>query len=563
VVRSSGLTGIAASLFSANFYLYSLPQDYFDVSQQLNPLLHTWTLGVEEQFYLLFPAVLLATWWLGVRTGKARLAATFAILALGASSLVFANALLKGVHGFRSPDSFAFYASPARAWEFAAGAVAALAAPALRRLPPIVASALAAAGATAVALAALVSLNATITAIYVIPVAGAVALVAAGTIAETNLVSGLLARAPMVWVGNLSYSWYLWHWPLIVFARALFPAALKPSVAAAGVSLLPAWLSYRYVENPIRFNAAISGRRAVRIAAVCIAVPIVASCTLIGVQRWLPAATTGGHLDSTAGCDSDAPYGSPSRAHCIWRVPDAKGEVVLIGDSNAGQYSEPVVVAAHRAHLNATVIVAHGCPFIQPPANNGYEPSCRVWSQRSLATLLRRRPQLVIIAARTDAYLDGRLFVDPVTGKGTSQVLSPIGDRPRLWEIGLRRELEALNRAGSPVILVLPIPEVPVDAKSCANVLLILGRCHGSLRRDRVDKQLASSVNAERAAAAGLALTTAVDLEDQLCTSTRCSNRAPNGELIYRDGSHLSVAGALRLTTTFATLVAAHARRSS
>ncbi len=98
-VRISGLTGIFASFFSANFYLYSLPNGYFDVSGQLDPLLHTWTLAVEEQFYVLFPVTLLATWLIGLRARgpkAARLTAVAAVAAISVASLALARAWADG-----------------------------------------------------------------------------------------------------------------------------------------------------------------------------------------------------------------------------------------------------------------------------------------------------------------------------------------------------------------------------------------------------------------------------------------------------------------------------------
>ena len=92
---------------------------------------------------------------------------------------------------------------------------------------------------------------------------------------------------PAVWLGNLSYSWYLWHWPLIVFAGALWPDSSGVLVPAAAVSLVPAWLSYRFVESPIRLGERFRGRSVLRLAAACVAVPIVASAALVGVNHAL------------------------------------------------------------------------------------------------------------------------------------------------------------------------------------------------------------------------------------------------------------------------------------
>src|SRR5262249_57146028 len=109
--------------------------------------------------------------------------------------------------------------------------------------------------------------------VSVLPVAGACALIVAGARRRVG-VSRLLGTRPLVWVGDLSYSWYLWHWPVIVFAAALWPRVRGIGALAAALSLLPAWASFRFVENPIR-SRQWSGRRLFALAFVCIVAPLV------------------------------------------------------------------------------------------------------------------------------------------------------------------------------------------------------------------------------------------------------------------------------------------------
>jgi peptidoglycan/LPS O-acetylase OafA/YrhL len=120
----------------------------------------------------------------------------------------------------------------------------------------------------------------------------------------------VLGSRVLVWVGDLSYSWYLWHWPLIVFATALWPIAGWAPPLAGMLSLLPAWLSYRYVENPIRFKRSIRGRAVIALAGVCVAGPI-AACAV-----WRAA-------------DDHLTRAAPAL------VVGARGAVVLLGDSIA------------------------------------------------------------------------------------------------------------------------------------------------------------------------------------------------------------------------------------
>src|SRR5690349_17767062 len=202
------LTALAASVFGANVYAASLPQGYFSVSSNLDPLLHTWTLGVEEQFYLAFPLILLVAWRLG-RRFSARAACTVAVAVLTVGSFLLATVWSA------SDSNGAFYASPARAWEFGAGVLTALLTPFWSRVPTLICSAIAAAGLPIVVASAFAAPEAgSLAARLAPPVLATCALMAAGT--RLNVVSFILSRRPLTAIGDVSYSLYLWHWPFIV-----------------------------------------------------------------------------------------------------------------------------------------------------------------------------------------------------------------------------------------------------------------------------------------------------------------------------------------------------------
>ncbi len=567
----SAMTGIAASLLGSNFYLNSLPTGYFDVSTQLNPLLHTWMLSVIAQIYAVFPLLLIAAGWLGrSRAGRGRTREfAFVIVALATfASFALSFAVSRG------DQQLAFYASPTRVWEFGAGALLLLASPLLERIPVEVNRILGLAGTVAIGVSTFtieqIGFRETAA---LLPVAGGCALVVAGTNSNVG-VSRLLSIRPMVFVGDISYSLYLWHWPFIVFAKALWPNQGWVVPLAAAVSLLPSWLSYRYVENrmrrrsrapaaPRRFSAV---RKPLVITAACIALPVVANLGLLQAQEALSSTSSMTSWKRTdlyhsyvgRGCDSPVPLGQRKNSRCTWRVPGSRGKIVLLGDSNAGQFTEPVTRAGNRAGFDVTVATYSSCPYIglRITRVDGESKRCPAFGTQSIDYLVRSRPSLVVLATRTDFYLqnpkDGL-----AVGSGDDFTYDD-AEKAALWRQALRATLRRLNAAGVPVLLVHPIPVLPLDQRTCAVVRVLMGKCSDSESRSSVDSWLRRARRAEKAAVAGLERTWILDFENRLCGKKRCSS-VKDGISLYRDSRHLSIDGSLYLAGDFERAIRAHA----
>ena len=548
-------TGIAASLFAANAYLYRLGTGYFDVRTTHDFFLHTWTLGVEEQFYLVFPALLLVSWRLG--RGSARVT-SLVVAAVSGASLLLALALADA-GGLGAHARFAFYGSPARAWEFGAGVLLAVGASRVASIGRRALGVMGVAGLVAVCAGGLLlhGTNSFIGWRMLVPVFGSLALIAAGLGGATP-VTHLLATRPLVWIGDRSYSWYLWHWPIIVFAKALFPAA-PVAGAAAALSLLPAWLSYRYVENPLRSNPRIQGRRTVALAATCIAVPIAACVGLLAMhnflfhtsalRRW--QAVSQPYLSVSRGCESTTPLGDRAGirwSRCTWRVAHPRGRIVLVGDSNAAQFTEPVVRGGTQAGYDVTVAPLTGCPFIRLRVfGTGVgESACYGFDSKSLRSLLRHPPSIVVIANRDDLTMG----LSRIGFRGPLGVTYDSSVKADLWAQGLGQTLMSLNHAGVRVVLVRPVPLMRVAPSDCAVIRVLTTTCRNSIRRADANAALQAAVSAESKAASGAPMTSVVNLERGLCGVTRCST-IRSGTILYRDADHLSAAGARTLTPAF------------
>jgi hypothetical protein len=280
-----------------------------------------------------------------------------------------------------------------------------------------------------------------------------------------------------------------------------------------------------------------------------------------GVARWHTVLSsnyaTAFHADYLRGCDTPLPFGDRSRTRCTWVAPHARGTVVLIGDSNAGQFTEPVVRAGTRAGFDVSVATASSCPFVRLRVASGSMDDCTRFNTGSLPALVRARPSLVVVAARTDAYISQSTVGLGVLGTRKLTYAEP--QKALLWAQGLHSELAALNQAGIPVIVVRPVPVLPVDQDACAVILVLSGGCRASLSRRSVDRALRPALVAETRALVGLPLTSSLDFENELCTAERCSTERGK-RVMYRNENHLSVAGALSFTPAFSRAIADHAR---
>jgi peptidoglycan/LPS O-acetylase OafA/YrhL len=245
--RSLGRDAVAAGAFVANIVFAQRDGDYFASELSPSPLLHFWSLAVEEQFYLVWPMILLVV--VRVRSGK-RTALIWTIGVLWAASFVTSIWLTN-----RSAP-WAFYLLPTRAWELLSGAAIAVAAPTLASklssatLAVLGWCGLAAIGGSIVLLTPSASFPGWI-ALW--PVAGAVAVVVAGVGPAQFGPASILGSAPMLWIGQRSYGIYLWHWPALVLGAAAWgPLVAWERLALLAVSVVVAAGTYTIFENPIR-----------------------------------------------------------------------------------------------------------------------------------------------------------------------------------------------------------------------------------------------------------------------------------------------------------------------
>jgi peptidoglycan/LPS O-acetylase OafA/YrhL len=562
-------TGAAASVFSANLYLMTNAAGYFDISSSANALLHTWSLSVEEQFYFVFPGVLFGAWALARRhlplnRERALLAALGAIVVV---SFVGSWVLTDGVghvHSSVTSQRYAFYSSPTRAWEFALGGLVALGAGWCVRLPRRASLLVALVGAAGIVWAAVaLDQQSRFPGLAAVPpVVGTALLIAAGERAGGNPLNRALAFGPAQRIGGVSYSWYLWHWPLIVFAAALWPGNGAVLVGAAVVSYGAAEVSFRLVENPIRFRPRVPAHRTLVLAGVCIVAPLVAAGALVGANRVIVRTTAVHalddamrlHADVRRGCDNATPLGQRHHSACAWHVGAPVGRAVLVGDSNAGQFTEAFSSGFTSKGWDATVATFSSCPFAEVTlAEAGRDVgACRHFVDASMRELVEHPPDVVVIASASDLYIRGREF--DFVGAHRARAWT-VAQKRTAWERGTRAVVRTLVARGIQVVVVTPAPKFGTwDPRECAVLRRTLspGSCGVSRSTAEMRRWRHPAVVAEQHALAGLPAR-AVDVFDRLCPDARCATRQ-HGSWRWRDGAHITVGASRALAGVFAAL---------
>lgn len=393
--------GILAVLLFVSNVLFWRESGYFAGESELNPLLHTWSLAVEEQYYILFPVVLWACW----RWFPKGVVPFLLVVTLG--SLALAEFL-----STRMPSSN-FYLLPTRAWELLAGSLTALYL--LRRRAPQgwLAEALSLAGMCAIAFAVLTyDAGTPFPSLWAMaPVLGTVAIIVAAS--PATLVGKLLGTAPFVGIGLISYSAYLWHQPLFAFARLLDPDHHPQQgimLLLAGGALVLAWLSWRFVERPFRRRDAFTRGRIFALSGLTSAAfAAIAAVSILsgGLPQRYPeeqrAWVTTGSLE----------YGDYVRGayRAINGAPlsDEKPNMVLVGDSFSQDFYNVIRAAgAFEDHAISAIYVPARCQvhfdLPQEMVRANVNPEDRdLCSKRSLDAsdvAKMRASDVVVIAAR-------------------------------------------------------------------------------------------------------------------------------------------------------------------
>jgi peptidoglycan/LPS O-acetylase OafA/YrhL len=517
--------GLSTIFYWSNEHFASARTDYFAPGVESSPFLHTWSLAVEEQFYLFWPVLLLCAH----RFGAGRSAARPVVVALvGTASFVVALRAAGGPQGF--------YLASARIWELAVGGMVAACAPLIaawtRRIASVVG--LTSIAAFGVAAALIGRSDAPSPWLLLLPVGSAAGLIIAGLPGRWPI-GRFLSLPPFQTIGRLSYSWYLWHWPVIVLGMAhLGSRSDGVRLMLAVSSLLPAILTHHLVENPIRFSRVlvVSTRKTALVAAASVAVALAAlGLANLRTQEVLanPAvalARSGreGFVPVAPACQSaDADV---LLSECSGGDPDAPTTVLLVGDSHARHWSPALDAAGRSSSFRLVESVMGGCPALGPPSSNEV-PLCASRRAELRALIRQVEPDLVIVS-HSLGYV-----TDAVTGGAPSGIETKLD----AWRAAHEAFATWLESEGSALGVILDTPRFGYDPNECLAEQRAAGRCDLSVAAARASVRSVHKAEVDGLRAAGHG--SYLDPLSFLCDAATCPVTS-GGIPVFVDDGHLT-----------------------
>lgn len=584
LLRAGLLADVRASaLYFANWRYASQTTAYSDAEVTDTLLLHYWSLSVEEQFYVLWPLLIM----LAASLARRRRSDLFVPVLSTLLSVVIVASLWVSITSTSELGPSSYYATHTRLWEMGAGAALAIVLPRVPNVSRLPTQALAALGITLILLSALIYDTATPFPGWaaLLPVSGTMLLIATAAEGETA-VSRFLASGPLPTLGRWSYAWYLWHWPAIGVAALLnerlgAPWSETVVVGTAVVfSLLLAGASHHLIENPVRharfFRVGFARSLMLGLSLTLIPVAVAASYNLfgnVGDTRLSgagpdeggdepPADGSGpeGHDDVASQSSNGVPdvpmspadaaadvvtvaqsscnsslEDSEVDASCVFGDPEGTRTVVLLGDSHAQHWLPALDAAGREKGWKVISWTKSSCPpfdiAVYEPRIEGRFVHCEAWRDSVEDEISARGDIDLVVIGRSYGYLGLVIEEDGDRVEDRAEIR-------RRWRRGAEQSLDSYTSHGAEVLVIRDTPWAPSDVPTCVSEHVERPhRCDFSLDADTAARD---RLLYEEEARAGGASVEFWDATRAVCPTDPCSVVAGDGVIIYRDSHHLT-----------------------
>ena len=566
----------AAALFSANWHFADGAMAYADISPTDSLVNHWWSLAIEEQFYFVWPLLIVV---IGLVTAQRRIrlrsALSVFLAVVCAVSLWFSNVSTAG------ESQSAYYLTRTRLWELASGALVATLIDRPRRVTRRLQGP-ANQGLAIVGLAAILSASFMFNddtafpgSAALVPVLGTIAVLVSGT-GSSTWVSWVLQRRPMIRVGKWSYALYLWHWPIIGFgliAGNRWGWNVGDGTIAAGavlVSLGVSAASHRFFENPIRYSNWLVDmrRRSLLAGAFSVAVPFVAVVTMqvgVDIGRTRVVLPNGSvTMTPREALDDRTDFGKASACNagflkvslgkeCIFGDPSGRIDVVLIGDSHAQHWLPALDRLGKQQSWRIHALTKSACPSFDLPVYNTYLKrqfhECTTWHEAARQRIASI-PNAVVIMANMSYYLESLLDEE---GKR----IDDKSEAERRWALAASEQIPRVLETARIIVRLTDTPWPGGNVPMCLSSKGVRpSSCTFDVsKRSHLDWRL---VEAEMDEVDTLGLHdryVRVDPTDMVCPSDPCTVVTERGVIKYRDSHHLTQTFSRRLAAQLGELL--------
>ncbi|MBP1326091.1 peptidoglycan/LPS O-acetylase OafA/YrhL [Leucobacter exalbidus] len=585
-----GTEAVGAVFYVAN-WIFAAGTDYLNAEVAASPLQHFWTLSVEEQFYIVWPLILVALLF-AIRGKAVRAEARGTVAPDQARIMRYASygvllllipSLAWSIYLTATNPAPAYFVTTTRLWEMAVGAALAVFARYTVRIPDAIALTLGWLGLAGILFASLFYTSAVPAfpgSAALLPTLSAAAIIISGMNGRAERGVGVLLKLrPMRWVGDISYSLYLWHWPLIAVGTYLLGDDLRFrwGLLIVALAFIPSWLSYRFIEGPFRDWPRLkkSASASLKAGAVLMLVTVIAAATVIVAPRVLaPQAETidgqsigaealttdfsnddiasftdagkpvdvieGGFTPAAIDAREDNPVVYDLGCHlgledseilvdeCIFGDPESDTSIVLVGDSHAANWFVPLAALAEKNGWKLRSATKAACGFSAATqfTEKGDYTLCSDWNKQMVEDLRAEKPDLVIMAnsnARSRIRDDnGEVLKDDVAVAAFAQ--------------GIVDNVTRLEEAGVPTLLFEDTPKMNQDIPDCVSANPDeLTKCATS-RVEAIDERS----NPEQIVVDTLKNVDLIDMNNWTCPDTELCPAVVGNVLMWRDRHHFT-----------------------